>query len=108
MEDNVRLVCNDCMQKKKDKIQAVIIELIGDAVDRGEDFFVKKKFEYQGLSEYMWVAVSYADDKMICGSLNNEPNLVKNIECGDYVELYYSEVVDFLTNNVRRSRLNNE
>lgn len=62
----------------------------------GEVMSVKKRFEDENGSEYMWVAVESITDGIAKGKLNNRPATVKNIKLGDEASVTPDELNDWL------------
>lgn len=74
---------------------------------------VKTLFEEQdeqtgeNLAEHMWINEVFFDGNSIKGYLINEPNELKNIQVGDYVEIPLSHLTDWLfaiTPNVQKPK----
>ncbi len=82
--DNIRLVRRDCMEKNKGMFDVEI----GDCV---KIRFIEN--ESKG-GEYMWVNVTEVSGDKLCGILNNDPAVVKNVKCGDEVIFDKGEVCD--------------
>ncbi|MGW8417687.1 DUF2314 domain-containing protein [Brevibacillus sp. NPDC055896] len=64
-----------------------------------ESKYVKCAFSQTGkVSEHMWVRIIELDDskRKLKGILDNDPQHLTNVKCGDLVEVKYAEVEQFL------------
>ncbi|RKR83763.1 uncharacterized protein DUF2314 [Mucilaginibacter gracilis] len=103
----VSFAANDSiLQGYKQKAQEQISYLIdfikenGDGIEKyGEVLFnygVKVRFEEGDEAEHMWVKVSEFKDGYFLGELNNDPNTMKLIKCGDKVNVLVKDVEDWI------------
>ena len=62
----------------------------------GRDFAVKVPFRDGDEVEHMWVIVSAIEDDAVVGELNNNPQQVTTVRCGDRVRVPMDEVEDWM------------
>jgi uncharacterized protein YegJ (DUF2314 family) len=62
----------------------------------GQGFAIKKRFDADGRSEYMWMRVHSIDGDRIGGQLANEPRLLKSLKQHDPVTADLSNVEDWI------------
>ena len=58
--------------------------------------FVKIKFSDENGNEYMWVRVEKANGDKFEGVLDNDPTLVKYVNCGDNVQFNKEDVWEII------------
>ena len=65
---------------------------------KGQNFAVKKGFEFDGKIEHMWVEVK-SIDSAIHGVLANDPKVIRSMKSGDAVTVQTDEVEDWIYTN---------
>jgi uncharacterized protein YegJ (DUF2314 family) len=77
---NIRTVCTECIEKNKGTFD---IE-VGD--------YAEIRFGRDSPGEYMWVKVKNVSGDKIEGILDNDPEIVEDVECGDRIIFWNGDV----------------
>jgi uncharacterized protein YegJ (DUF2314 family) len=64
--------------------------------DEEATYAVKAAFRDGAEVEVMWAKVTGMEGGTVFGRLDNEPNAVRNVKCGDIVRIAESDVVDWV------------
>jgi uncharacterized protein YegJ (DUF2314 family) len=79
---NVRVAHRECIEKYKGTFN---IE-VGD--------YAKIRFGRDSPGEYMWVKVTDVNGDRVEGTLDNDPEILDHMKCGDMIVFYKGDVCD--------------
>jgi uncharacterized protein YegJ (DUF2314 family) len=88
-DENVRPVCDDCIQESRQRFQEE--EHIIEPND-----FIKTTFRDGTFKESMWVKVTEVNEETIIGTLYNHPHFIEGLDFGDAVVVKRDEVWNHL------------
>ncbi len=99
MNDNFRMVCSSCMDKKREDFQKNkdmkrILKEGNNIIKKGDKLFVKAVFSDESETEHMWVRCTKVckDSSTITGTLDNEPVLILSLKCGSEVFVNFEDL----------------
>ena len=68
-----------------------------DKRDRGErDFALKVRITDKNGAEHFWAVGLERRDAKIMGTINNDPNIVRNVKLGDRIEIPEADISDWM------------
>ncbi len=90
-KENIIAGCKKCFNQRREDFQKTF-----DKYSLKIGNFVKKGFKEKEEVEHMWVKITGLKGDRIVGILNNEPVVLKDIKLGDFVEVKFDEIENYL------------
>lgn len=87
------------MQAAFDKARASVLQFVEKMDDpqfADAEFYVKKRFDQDGLSEHMWLSVVRVEGSEFVGLVGNDPQIVTHVTCGDEARVAFNEISDWM------------
>lgn len=91
-KDNPAMI--DAVTEARERWDEFVAALPADCDD--ERYLAKVEFCDQDISEFMWVQVTEANERVVHGLLVNEPHQLENVHCGQKVSVPVEQLNDWI------------